>query len=100
MVVAAVLLRSHPMSFRCLLVMFGSFPMHIFRHGVSFPRFGNREIAPQRLACEWIDDEWCAYLCDEGSHKLVMETKNATAILTEFHHKELFSVTSAPINQL
>ena len=41
MVVAAVLLRSSPMSFRSLLVMFGSFLVHILRHGVSFAIFGD-----------------------------------------------------------
>jgi hypothetical protein len=75
MVVAAVLLRSNPMSFRSLLVMFGSFLMHIFRHGVSFLFLGNRGTEPQRLACEWIDDKRCAHLCDKGSHKPVMEQK-------------------------
>jgi hypothetical protein len=62
------------MSFRSLLVMFGSFLMHIFRHGVSFPIFGQyEEQSPQRLACEWGNDEWCTHVCDNGSHKPVME---------------------------
>jgi hypothetical protein len=43
MVVAAVLLRSGPMSFRSLLVMFGSLLMHFLRHGVSFAVLGTGE---------------------------------------------------------
>ena len=42
MVVAAVLLRSSPMSFRSLLVMFGSLLVHVLRHGVSL-LFGGAE---------------------------------------------------------
>jgi hypothetical protein len=40
MVVAAMLLRGRPMSFRSLLVMFGSFVMHFLRHGASFAIWG------------------------------------------------------------
>ena len=32
MIVASVLLRGRPMSFRCLLMMFGSLLVHILRH--------------------------------------------------------------------
>src|SRR5271165_1031083 len=42
MVVAAVLLRSSPMSFGSLLVMFGSLLMHILRHGVFLLLFWGR----------------------------------------------------------
>jgi hypothetical protein len=41
MVAAAMLLRRSPMSFRSLLVMFGSLLMHILRHGVSFCYLGD-----------------------------------------------------------
>ena len=46
MIIAAVLLRSDPMSFSSLLVMFGSLLMHFLRHGVSIAFLGAGIITP------------------------------------------------------
>src|ERR1700736_1857127 len=49
MVVAAMLLRRSPMSFRSLIVVFGSLLMHIFRHGVSLVIWGRSSVTIEAL---------------------------------------------------
>src|ERR1700737_554791 len=49
MVVAAMLLRRSPMSFRSLIVVFGSLLMHIFRHGVSLVIWGRSSVTSEAL---------------------------------------------------
>src|ERR1700738_1072820 len=79
MIVASVLLRGRPMSFRCLLMMFRSLLVHILRHNGVLAILRQSSATPAVLwhhAANWGGAEsrfvavfWAAYI---ASHRLAM----------------------------